>query len=131
MDKQITGKKCWVVPDGYIPLYTDRDKENINDYISHECICILNNMEQNASIELIFYFENLAPKIVKNITVEAQRSRHLRINELKIDNKQVVPNGKPYSLIIKSSGPIFAQMSRLDTTQNNMAFLSTMAYPAD
>ncbi|MBN1795952.1 MAG: hypothetical protein JW804_04705 [Sedimentisphaerales bacterium] len=131
MDKQAIGKKCWVVPDGYIPVPTDRDSENINNYISHECICLLNTSEKDVSVELIFYFEDSNPVIVKDITVAAQRSSHLRIDELLQDGKPVIPKGTPYSLVIKSSDPIVAQMSRLDTTQNNMAFLSTMAFPAD
>lgn len=131
MDRKIIGKKCWVIPDGFIPLHTERDKENVNGYISHECICILNNTQQDVTVELIFYFEEHEPVIVKDVVVKAQRSRHLRINDLLINGKQVVSNGIPYSLIIKSSGPVFAQMSRLDTTQNNMAFLSTMAYSVD
>ena len=35
------------------------------------------------------------------------------------------------SISIESSEPIVVQMSRLDTTQSNMAFLSTMGHGVD
>ena len=125
------GKKCWIVPDGFIPQVTENDKNNRNNYVSHECVCILNTAANDIEIELSIYFEDCDPVFVDGIVVAAQRSWHLRMDELKVDGRLVVPRAKPYSLVIKGSGPVVVQMSRLDTTQNNMAFLSTMAFPVD
>ena len=125
------GKTCWIVPDGYIPTVTDDDKDNRSGYLSHECACILNTGPNEVEITLSFYFEDCDPVVVEDITVAAQRSCHLRIDQLTPQGQPVVPAGKPYSLIVQSSEPIVVQMSRLDTTQDNMAFLSTMAYPID
>ncbi len=130
IDKPL-GKTCWIVPDGYIPIVTDYDKGNRSGYLSHECVCILNTGPNEVEITLSFYFEDEDPVIVENITVAAQRSCHLRIDQLTRQDKPVVPAGKPYSLIVQSTEPIVVQMSRLDTTQDNMAFLSTMAYPIE
>ncbi len=125
------GKKLWVVPDGYIPALTDNDKDNVNGYLSHECACILNCGPGDAEIELTVYFEDCEPVVIGGIVVPARRSSHLRMDELEIDGKAAIPRAKPYSLVVKSSTAVVVQMSRLDTTQTNMAFLSTMAIPYD
>ena len=128
---QPLGKKCWIVPDGYIPRETENDKDNQEGYISHECVCILNTGQEDAKIELSIYFEDAGPKLAEGIIVSAQRSWHLRMDELQIDGRPAIERAKPYSLVINSSGPVVVQMSRLDTTQNNAAFLSTMGFPVD
>ena len=130
IDKPL-GKTCWIIPDGYIPVPTDYDTGNRSGYLSHECVCILNTGLEDVKITLSFYFENAEPVVVDNITVQAQRSNHLRIDQLTQQDQPIVPPGKPYSLIVQSTAPIVVQMSRLDTTQDNMAFLSTMAFPID
>ena len=125
------GKKCWIIPDGYIPQVTENDKSNRSSYLSHECVCILNTAPDDVEIALSIYFEDCDPVLVDGITVAAKRSWHLRMDDLKVEGRLVVPRAKPYSLVIKGSGPVVVQMSRLDTTQNNMAFLSTMGFPVD
>lgn len=125
------GKKCWVVPDGYIPQVTENDSNNLNGYISHECACILNTGSKDARIDLSIYFEDAEPKFVEGIIVPAQRSCHLRMDQLQIDSQPVIERATPYSLIVNSSEFVVVQMSRLDTTQNNMAFLSTMCFPVN
>ncbi len=55
----------------------------------------------------------------------------LRMDQLKKDGAAVIDRGVPYALVITADEPIVVQMSRLDTTQPNMAFLSTMAYPVE
>ena len=125
------GKRCWVVPDGFIPRITDADQNNRNGYLSHECICILNAGQTDAIVDLSVYFEDTPPKMIEGITVSAQRSRHLRMDELVINGSPAIERAKPYSMIVRSTEPIVVQMSRLDTTQDNMAFLSTMGFPID
>jgi hypothetical protein len=125
------GKKCWTIPDGYIPQVTENDKHNQDEYLSHECICILNTGPDDVVITLSIYFEDCDPVFVNGIVVAAQRSRHLRMDGLKIEDQPVIARGKPYSLVINSSDPVVVQMSRLDTTQNNMSFLSSMGFLVD
>ena len=130
IDKPL-GRKCWIVPDGYIPTVTDHDKQNRSGYLSHECICILNTGPDDVEITLSIYFEDRDPVFFEDVCVTAQRSCHLRMDGLEREGQPVIPPGKPYSLIIHSSEPVVVQMSRLDTTQNNMAFLSTMGFPVE
>ena len=125
------GKKCWVVPDGFIPQVTEYDSNNRSNYVSHECACIVNTGPDDVQIELTIYFEDCDPVFVDGIVLAAERSWHLRMDELKNKGQPAIPRAKSYSLVVKGSGPIVVQMSRLDTTQNNMAFLSTMALPVD
>ena len=127
MEPKSIGKKCWIVPDGYIPQLTENDENNQNGYVSHECACILNTGPKDAQIELRIFFENAEPVTVKDLIVAAQRCWHLRMDELKKGGKLLIERGVPYGLVINSSEPVVVQMSRLETTQNNMAFLSTMA----
>lgn len=129
MNDKPLGKKCWVVPDGYIPQTTDNDKDNLNGYVSHECLCVLNSGPNDARIELSIYFEDADPKRIEDIIVPARRSCHLRMDQLEAEGQPAIARATPYSVVVKSSEPIVAQMSRLDTTQSNMAFLSTMCYP--
>jgi hypothetical protein len=122
------GKKCWIVPDGYIPQLTENDSSNQNGYVSHECTCILNTGPNDAQIELTIYFEDTEPVVIDGLVIAAKRCWHMRMDELKQGNKSVIERGVPYGLVINSSEPVIVQMSRLDTTQSNMAFLSTMAH---
>ena len=131
MKTKAIGKKCWIVPDGYIPQLTENDSSNQNGYVSHECACILNTGPKDAQIELTIYFEDSEPIVIDSLIVAAQRCRHLRMDELKQGDKSVIERGAPYGLVVTSSEPIVVQMSRLDTTQSNMAFLSTMGHGVD
>jgi hypothetical protein len=131
MKTKAIGKKCWLVPDGYIPQLTENDSNNQNGYVSHECVCILNTGPNDAIIGLTVYFEDAPPKAIKDIVVPAQRSSHLRMDKIETDGQPAINRAVPYSLLVESSEPIVVQMSRLDTTQNNMSFLSTMAWPVD
>ena len=128
METKKIGAKHWVVPDGFIPRLTENDSVSQNDYVSHECACILNTGAKDAQIELTIYFENTEPVVIEGLTVAAKRCRHLRMDELMRGGKPLIERGVPYGLVLKSSEPVVVQMSRLDTTQNNMAFLSTMAH---
>lgn len=129
--KKAIGQKCWVVPDGFIPRLTEDDRDNPNGYTSHECACLLNAGDNEARIQLTVYFEDRDPAVVDNLVLGAQRCRHMRMDELTTGGTAVIDRGVPYALVVRSDEPIVVQMSRLDTTQPNMAFLSAMGYPAE
>jgi hypothetical protein len=118
----------WIIPDGYLPELNGK-KGSKYKYVSHECLCILNTHKRSANVKLTIYFEDSDPVTAGNIVVPGQRSCHLHMENLKIENKSAIPRGYPYSVMIESNVNIVVQMSRLDTTQAKMAFLSTMGYP--
>lgn len=134
MKKPVSKRKhrnCrWVIPDGYLPELLKTDDVN-KAYVSHECLCVLNPNRKKAQLRLKVFFENCDPAIIENIIVPAQRSLHIHMENLKVQNKPAIPRGLPYSILAESNTPVIIQMSRLDTTQSNMAFLSTMGYPLD
>ena len=125
------GKKVWVVPDGYLPVLPPDQKEDPEVYFSHESTCIINLTDKDAKVRFTVYFEDKDPVEIENITVGAKRSNHVRMERLLENGNSIIGRGNPYSLLVESSEPVVVQMSRLDTTQDNMAFLATMAYPLD
>ena len=129
MKHKALGQKCWVVPDGFIPQVTELDKDNRTGYLSHECACLLNTGATDTGIEVTVYFEDEEPIVIADIVLAARRCLHLRMDTLETDGVIAIERGRPYALVIRADEPIVVQMSRLDTTQPNMGFLSTMAYP--
>lgn len=120
-----TGKKNWVIPDGYLPPKSSNDME------SHESVCILNLNKDAANIVLKFFFENRPPMGGFQVKCQGLRTNHIRIDKLKNHNEEEVPKGTPYALKIESDKPVFVQLSRLDSTQKELALMTTMAWPSN
>jgi len=117
------GKKNWVIPDGYLP------PKSSNNLESHESICILNLNKETANISLKFFFEDRNPIGGFQVKCQGQRTNHIRVDKLKNNNEEEVPKGTPYALKIESDQPVFVQLSRLDSTQKELALMTTMAWP--
>lgn len=117
------GKKTWVIAEGYIPKYgTGKEPE----FTSHETACILNTSNLNAEVELTIFFSDKDPVGPYKVTVEAQRTKHLRFNDLTYPKP--VPLGTDYACVIESSVPVVVQHTRLDSRQAENALLTTIAY---
>ena len=117
------GGTCWIFPDGYLPARGDGDH-----YVGHDCVCIVNTGLEQADCHLDFYFEDREPMLEVRIMVGAQRSLHLRLDKPELLGGYVLPRETPYSLRLTASVAVVAQYSRLDVTQPNMAFLSTLGF---
>ncbi|MFA9458674.1 sensory rhodopsin transducer [Halalkalibacter sp. AB-rgal2] len=115
------GEKIWYIPDGYIP------PESTNELLSHESICVLNCQERKAQLAITIYFEDRPPLEQIAYEVPAKRTKHIRTSELSLDGEKI-PVGVPYAIEIESDEPIIVQYSRLDSTQPELALMSTMAY---
>ncbi|WP_186579629.1 sensory rhodopsin transducer [Aquibacillus kalidii] len=118
------GKTHWIIPDGYIP------PESSGNLTSHESICVLNCNSEAAELSVTIYFEDRAPIEAIAVTVEGKRTNHIRTSSLQ-KNGESIPVGVPYAIEVDSSIPIIVQYSRLDSTQPELALMSTMAYPID
>lgn len=118
------GAKTWIFPDGYLPA-----KGPNGEYVGHDCICMVNTSDSDATILLDLFFESKDPVLDIEIRLPAQRSLHLRMDKPEMLGGYELPRETPYSARIRSNVPIVAQYSRLDVTQANMAFLSVMGYP--
>jgi hypothetical protein len=121
----MTGKRTWIIPDGFL------QPKSTGDQISHEAVCVLNLEEKDATIRLIFYFEDREPMTKFIAHCGAQRTHHIRLDKLTDSSGDLIPRGVPYAIKVESDVPIVVQHSRLDTSQEALALFTTMAYPGE
>jgi hypothetical protein len=117
------GRRIWAIAEGYIPPASTGDSRELT---SHETVCILNAGKAPAHVEITIYFADRAPVGPYRIEVPAERTRHVRFNDLK--DPAPVPAGTDFSSVIASDVPIVVQHTRLDSRQAALALLSTMAF---
>lgn len=120
------GKRRWAIAEGYIPASSHGESRELT---SHEAICVLNTGSHTAHVSLTIYFTNRDPAGPFLFVVEARRSLHLRVNELK--DPETVPLATEYSSVIESDVPIVVQHTRLDSRQAANALMTTIAYSED
>ena len=118
------GSKVWAIAEGYIPGWSNGPEPALT---SHETVCILNASDEEASIELTLYFGDREPVGPYRFTVGANRTRHVRFNDL-ID-PQPVPLETEFASVLRSSVEVVVQHSRLDSRQHENALMTTIAYP--
>ena len=119
------GCKRWAIAEGYIPSQSSFSDRTL---ISHETACILNAGDQPAHVDITIFFADREPVGPYRVTVAAQRTLHLRFNDLK--DPAEVPRDTDYSSVLESDVPIVVQHTRLDSRQAELGLLSTVAYPA-
>lgn len=124
MNNKPIGHKVWAIAEGYIPSYGNGPEP---EFTSHETACVLNTADQDAHIKIWVYFSDRDPVGPYEETVPAQRTKHIRFNDLK--DPEPVPTGTDYASIIESDIPVVVQHTRLDSRQAENALLSTMAFP--
>jgi hypothetical protein len=113
----------WAIAEGYIPKASHGPEPEMT---SHETACLLNASNQDAHVQIMIYFSDRAPVGPYMITVPANRTKHLRFNEL--TEPQPIPKGTDYASVIESDVPIVVQHTRLDSRQNANALLTTIAF---
>ena len=120
------GRRRWAIAEGYIPGASTGEGPAFE---SHETACILNAGEEPADVEITLYFRDRAPVGPYRVTVPAQRTLHLRFNDL--NDPEPVPRDTDYASVITADRPIVVQHTRLDSRQAELALLSTVAFPVD
>ena len=120
------GRCRWVIPEGFIPSESLPGADR--PLLSHEAACILTAGLADAHVEITLYFTDRPPVGPYRITVGAERTLHLRFNELA--EPEPVPLDTDYASVIRSDVPIVVQHTRLDSRRAEIALLSTMAFPA-
>jgi hypothetical protein len=120
------GHKIWAIAEGYIP---GQSTGTSRELMSHETASILNAGPSDAHISITIYFGDRSPAGPYRFTVGAERTRHVRFNDLA--DPEPIPRNTDYSSIIESDVPVVVQHTRLDSRQPALALLSTMAYPVD
>ena len=124
MDKFV-GHKTWIIPDGYLP-----DKST-GLHPSHESVCVLNTGDTDADIKIILYFEDRDPSGAFISKCGAKRTHHIRLDSITDTDGRKIPRAVPYSILVESSRPVVVQHTRLDTSQAELALMTTMAYAVE
>jgi hypothetical protein len=123
---QAIGKKRWSIAEGFIPPHSTGQGPQ---FVSHETACILNAGNDDAHVQIMVFFKDRDPAGPYQITVPAQRTLHVRFNDLR--DPEPIPTGTDYASVIESDVPIVVQHTRLDSRQAELALLSTIAYGSD
>ncbi|TFL18365.1 sensory rhodopsin transducer [Jannaschia formosa] len=118
------GSRRWVIAEGFIP---SRGIEGDRALESHEAFCLLNAGDSPAHLEITLYFADRPPVGPYRATVPAQRTLHLRANDL--DDPEPVPRDTDYAVLIQSDAPVVVQHTRLDSRPERFALLSAAAHP--
>ena len=120
------GHRRWAIAEGYIPGWSTGPEPQ---FTSHETACLLNTAGKEANVEITIYFSDREPVGPYRVTVPAQRTLHVRFNDL--EDPESVPQDTDYASVIESDVPIVVQHTRLDSRQAENALLSTIAYAGD
>ncbi len=118
------GRTHWAIAEGFIPSGSLPGAGRA--LLSHEAACILNAGDAEAHIEIMLYFVDRAAVGPYRVTVAAQRTLHLRFNEL--TDPEPVPLDTDYASTIISDVPIVVQHTRLDSRQAEFSLMTTTAF---
>ena len=116
------GKKVWIIPDCELPM------EGEGVLKGHESVIVVNDSDVDAEISVKLFFTDKDSYNEIKWHVKQGRVRCFRMNNLDDMCGYKVPYDTQYAMKISSSTPIVVQYGRLDTTQANMAFYTTMGY---
>lgn len=119
------GARIWAIAEGYIP---EGSTGQGPEFKSHETACILNTTDHEAHVVLNIFFEDREPAGPYRLTVPARRTVHMRFNDL--TEPERLPRGKGYASLFQSDVPVVIQHTRLDSRQEALALISTVAYAA-
>lgn len=122
MEKAI-GKKIWVIPDMYWPAITSGTR-----YVSHEALCVLNSASVPAQISITLLYEDREPVENLHFTCGAMRTFHIRMDQVQTAEGHSLPQGVGYAAILESDIPVVVQYTRVDTTQPELALMTTMGF---
>ena len=117
------GARRWAIAEGYIPRQSNGPEPEMT---SHETACLLNAGTRDAQVTITLYFADRAPVGPYRLTVGAQRTLHLRFNDLQ--DPEPVPRGTDYASVIESDVPIVVQHTRLDSRQAANALMTAIAF---
>jgi hypothetical protein len=116
------GKRYWFVPDAFLPA------ESSHGVASHEAACLLNASDRPARVRFTFFFEDRDPLGPVELTVEARRTWHVRLDDPASLGGVELPRGLPYAYTLESDIPVVLQHSRLDTSAGGYTLFTTIAY---
>ncbi len=116
------GKKNWIIPDCELP----QPGEGVAK--GHESVIIVNDNDFDVNIKVTVYFTDKDCYDDIKWTVGAKKVRCFRMNRLEDMCGFEVPMETQYAMKLESDGNIVVQYGRLDNTQPNLAFYTTLGY---
>ena len=119
------GKKVWLIADNYL------NSVSLNDWVSHEAVCVLNTGDEDAEIKMTLFFEDRDCRDDFVSVCPAKKTHHIRLDKIRSTSGENIPRDVPYAMLIESSVPVVVQYSRLDTSHKEMALMTTVAYPVE
>jgi hypothetical protein len=122
---KMIGARTWAIAEGYIPPGGARGDRALE---SHETVCVLNAGDVDARLRITVFYANREPAGPFLFTVPARRTRHLRFNDF--TDPEPIPHGTDFASVIESDQPVVVQHTRLDSRQEALALLSTIAFAA-
>ncbi len=123
MAKKSIGAKAWFIADSYLP------DQSTGGMKSHESVCVLNLNRRPANEKITVYIEDREPLTGLEAVCPAQRTVHVRMEQIKTRSGEMIPVAKPMALMVESNVEVVVQHTRLDTTQPALALMTTMAFP--
>ena len=120
---QAYGKKVWLIPDCFL------NSKSKNENISHEAICVLNTSSEDADIRFTLFFEDRDAIGGYGAACPAMRTHHIRLDMQRSADGTPIPRDVPYAMLVESNVPVVVQYSRLDSSAQELALMTTIAYP--
>lgn len=121
---QTYGKLTWLIPDCFLESVSHGKQ-------SHEAVCVINTSPLCAEIKFTLFFEDRAADEGFAASCEPMRTSHIRLDQIKSRDGRLIPRDVPYAILVESNTPIVVQYSRLDTSQPELALMTTMAYAVE
>ena len=109
-----------LIPDCYWPSSKN------GAYVSHEAICVLNVNRYPVRLSMCLYFEDRDKLDGFDVIVEAERTLHIRLDQLRNIQGKPIPMDTPYAILLESDQDVAVQYTRVDTTQAELAIATTM-----
>ncbi|MBR2021800.1 MAG: hypothetical protein IJ939_05125 [Clostridia bacterium] len=122
MCNNVLGKKDWIIPDCELPMPGEGKAQG------HESVIIVNDSDVEAEIDVSLYFVDRDPHTGIKWKVAPKRVFCFRMNIPEHMGGFVVPFETQYAMKVSSNTPIVLQYGRLDNTQANLAFYTTLGY---
>lgn len=110
----------WFIPDCYLG-----SKSN-GGSLTHEAVCILNPYDEDTTVSFTLYFENCEPMDGFEISIPRRRTIHIRLDKLTDKNGNLIIRDTPYGMKIESDLKVYIQYTRVDTSQPEMALMTTI-----
>lgn len=108
------------IPDCYWPSSSN------GEYASHEAVCVLNAWKSPVTVEITLFFEDRDPETGFSFEIEAERTKHIRMDRITGKNGEKVPKDTPYAVLVECEKDIFVQYTRVDTTQAELALMTAV-----